>query len=51
MLDLIRQMQLIPADGLKLTFFDQIGLEQLKGLLSRYRPMPTATLPGLASCW
>jgi hypothetical protein len=39
MLDLIRQMQLIPADGLKLTFFDQIGLEQLKGLLSRYRPM------------
>lgn len=39
MLDLIRQMQLIPADGLKLTFFDQVGLEQLKGLLSRYRPI------------
>ncbi|MHB8642843.1 MAG: hypothetical protein ACYDA3_08160 [Gaiellaceae bacterium] len=39
MLDLIRQMQRVPADGLKLTFFDQIGLEQLRGLLSRYRPM------------
>ncbi|MDQ2984383.1 MAG: hypothetical protein M3R70_10760 [Actinomycetota bacterium] len=39
MLDLIRQMQKIPADGLKLTFFDQIGLEQLRGLLTRYRPL------------
>lgn len=39
MLDLIRQMQKIPADDLKLTFFDQIGLEQLRGLLSRYRPL------------
>jgi len=39
MLDLIRQMQRVPADGLRLTFFDQIGLEQLRGLLSRYRPM------------
>jgi len=39
MLDLIRQMQRIPADGLRMTFFDQIELEQLRGLLGRYRPM------------
>jgi hypothetical protein len=32
-------MQTIPADGLKLTFFDSVELEQLRGLLSRYRPM------------
>lgn len=39
MLDLIRQMQTIPADGLKLTFFDSVELEQLRGLLGRYRPL------------
>ena len=39
MLDLIRQMQTIPADRLKLTFFDTVELEQLRGLMSRYRPL------------
>ena len=47
MLDLIRQMQKVPATGLKLTFFDQIGLEQLRGLLGRYRPMADSD-PGRA---
>ena len=42
MLDLIRQMQTIPADGLKLTFFDSVELEQLRGLLSQYRPVGDA---------
>jgi hypothetical protein len=32
-------MQKIPEDGLRLTFFDKVGLEQLRGLLARYRPL------------
>lgn len=36
MLDLIRQMQAIPASGLSLTFFDQLGYEQLRDLHRSY---------------
>jgi hypothetical protein len=46
-LDLLRQMQKIPAEGLKLTFFDEqdVKLEQLRGLLGRYRPIADADPP------
>ena len=36
MLDLIRRMQQIPSERLKLTFFDTLSLQQLRDLLSDY---------------
>ena len=36
MLDLIRLMQQIPSEPIKLTFFDGLKLEQMRGLLSAY---------------
>jgi len=35
-LDLVRQMQKIPKDGLKLRFFDQVKLEQFRDLITEY---------------
>lgn len=39
MLDLIREMQAIPSEPLKLTFFDDIAYEQLRELQRVYRPL------------
>jgi hypothetical protein len=50
-LDLVRQMQTIPKDGLKLTFFDQIKLEQLRGCTRATAHSSTLTQPRLAPCW
>lgn len=44
-LDLIRQMQKIPKDGLKLGFFDTVKLEQFRDLITEYEPLSTTDPP------
>jgi hypothetical protein len=39
MLDVIRQMQRIPKDGIPLTFFDSLSYEQFRELLRIYGPL------------